>query len=72
MCYPTINGIRNKLRTASGFERRNRSARKRGQRPVVKGRRVPKWYVLTWTESANVEEGHPCLILQREVNCFEL
>ena len=44
--YPTVNGVRNKMRTtASGFERRNKSARKRGQRIVVRGRRVPKWYI---------------------------
>lgn len=26
--------------------------------------------ILPWTESAKVEKGHSCLILQREVNCI--
>lgn len=28
--------------------------------------------ILPWTESAKVEKGHSCLILQREVNCIWL
>lgn len=65
--YPTVNGVRNRLRTvAMGFERRNKNSRKKGQKPYLEAEEFQS-SVLTWTESAKQEECHSCLILQREI-----